>query len=94
MLFLKEHLVNNHYTWPENEPAVLRTGDPRRTLFDRFNGNQVLNIINFFGTSIGKLTVAIGQKVEELIANQLPADTKSEVTVFNWLRGEYLYYAE
>ena len=94
MLFLKEHLVNNHYLWPESEPGTENTGDPRRRAFDRFNGNQVLYIINFFGKSIGKLTVSIGQKVEELIANQLPADTKSEVTVYNWLRGVYLYYAE
>lgn len=68
-------------------------GEPGRRLFDPFNGNQVLYIINFFGKSLGKLTMTDGQKLEELIIRQLPHDIRSELAVFNWLRGVYLYHS-
>ncbi len=75
------------YEWPEN-----KNGDnaPGRQLFDRFNGNHLLNMINFFGTSIGSFNISDGQKVEKLLS-QLPVDVKSELAVFNRLRGKYLY---
>lgn len=93
MLFLKEHLVNDHYSWPDSEYDMAKIGEPRRRSFDRLNGNHMLYIINYFGQSIGKFSVSAGRKIEDLIVNQLPEETKSEVTVFNWLRGVYLYYA-
>jgi hypothetical protein len=61
-------------------------------LFDPFNGNQVLYIINFFGKSIGKLPMSLGQQLEELMIRQMPQDIRSELSVYNWLRGVYLYY--
>jgi hypothetical protein len=93
MLFLKEHLVNDHYTWPDTKTDVNHMKEPSRRLFDRANGNHILYIINYFGQSIGKQSISSGRRIEELILNQLPADSKSEVTVFNWLRGVYLFYA-
>ncbi len=92
MYFSKEHLVNDHYNWLTTLKESLYTGAPGRRLFDRFNGDQVLFIINCFGESIGKLTLDDGRKMEELISTQLPENTRSEVAVFNWLRGIYLYY--
>ncbi len=91
MTFLKEHLTGLHYNW-EGATNALFTGDPSRRLFDRLNGDQVLFIINFFGKSVGKLTLTDGQKVEELIVKELPENIKSEMAVFNWLREVYLYY--
>jgi hypothetical protein len=64
---------------------------PDRRIFDRLNGNQILYLINFFGYAIGKLTVESGQKIENLISKELPAELKSETAVFNWLRDRYLY---
>ena len=93
MVFLKEHLVNDHYTWPHIEGDVRKMNEPSRRLFDRANGNHILYIINYFGQSIGKQSISFGRDIEELILNQLPADSRSEITVFNWLRGVYLYYA-
>lgn len=92
MYFLREHLANDHYKWTNAVSGSSYTGHPGRRLFDRFNGNQVLFIINFFGESIGKLTLMEGRKIEELIITQLPENTKSEVAVFNWIRGIYLYH--
>jgi hypothetical protein len=91
MIFLKEHLTGQQYSWTGSTNALF-TGDPSRRLFDRLNGDQVLFIINFFGQSVGKLTLFDGQKVEELILKELPENIKSEMAVFNWLREVYLYY--
>jgi len=92
MIFLKEHLQNDHYNWTTGLNHSFFNNEPDRRIFDRLNGNQVLFIINYFGKSLGRLTVKDGQKIEELIVTQLPLDTKSELSVFNWLRGIYLYY--
>jgi hypothetical protein len=92
MLFLKEHLRSNHYDWSTGiqDNEVLRTPDRRR--FDRLNGNQLLYLINSFGHSIGKLTIDDGLRIENLIMTELSPELKSELAVFNWLRGKYLYY--
>jgi len=94
MLFLKEHLLCRHYNWSTDTGGSKYTGEPGRRLFDPFNGNQVLYIINFFGKSIGMLTVSHGHQLEELMIRQLPAELKSELSVFNWLRDVYLYYGD
>ena len=92
MVFLKEHLQCDHYNWITHINHSIYTSEPDRRFFDRLNGNQVLFIINYFGKTLGKLTLLDGQKIEELIGTQLPQDTKSELSVFNWLREVYLYY--
>ncbi|OQP56835.1 hypothetical protein A3860_09635 [Niastella vici] len=93
MIFLKEHLRKSHYNWAIGLNHSSGNNEPDRRVFDRFNGFQVLFIINHFGKSLGKLTVTDGLKMEELISAQLPKEVKSELSVFNWLRGVYLYYS-
>jgi hypothetical protein len=92
MEFLKEHLQIGHYNWEKDPNHSIYTSEPDRRLFDRLNGNQVLFIINYFGKSLGRLTLSEGRRIEELILTQLPEYIKSELSVFNWLRGVYLYY--
>ncbi|MDI3318345.1 hypothetical protein [Pinibacter soli] len=91
-IFLKEHLRQRHYNWSGEPNHSIQNKEIDRKTFDPFNGFQVLFIINYFGKSIGKLTVTDGLKVEELISTQLPVNAKSELSVFNWLRGIYLFY--
>ena len=91
MLFLKEHLVSHHYDWTTESMHKI-IASPDRRLFDRSNGNQILYLINFFGYSVGNLTINDGQRIESLIIKELPAELKSEISVFNWLREKYLYY--
>jgi hypothetical protein len=93
MIFLKEHLRKSHYEWAVGTKHSTENNEPDRRLFDRLNGNQVLFIINCFGRSLGKLSVTDGLRIEELISSQLPREIKSELSVFNWLRGVYLYYS-
>jgi hypothetical protein len=86
MLFLKEDLSGTHYTWKEERSKSTFSGQPSRRLFDRFDGDQVLFMINFYGSLSDKFTVEEGRKIEELILNQLPTDARSEMSVFNWLK--------
>ncbi len=92
-IFLREHLCKTHYDWATGLNHSMENNEPDRRVFDRFNGFQVLFIINHFGKSLGKLTITEGLRVEELISAQLPREIKSELSVFNWLRGVYLYYS-
>ena len=92
MLFQKEHLQSDQYRWDNTASHSFYASEPDRRSFDRFNGNQMLLLINFFGKSLGRLTLRDGHRIEELILTQLPESTKSELSVFNWLRGVYLYY--
>lgn len=85
MLFSKEHLAGN-YKWATEPGDYLFTGSPTRRLFDRWNGSQVLFIINSFAALSETFSVEEGRKVESLINNHLPQDTRSEMSVYNWLR--------
>lgn len=92
MKFLKEYLVRQYDWLPESNTVY--TGTPSRRIFDRCNGNQMLFIINCFYDSIGPISVNTGKKLEELICTQLPPDMRSELAVFNWLKGIYLYHSD
>lgn len=89
-MFLKTDLVNDHYTWVDAANETTYMGEPSRRLFDRFNGNQVLLIINFLGKTIGTLKPGDSSRLEELILNRLPDEAKSELSVYNWLRSAYV----
>ena len=91
MQFLKEHMASEYY-WLE-DAATRYTGLPSRRTFDPQNGNQVLFIINCFCESLGLAAVQEGRLLEELIIRQLPGEMKSELSVFNWLKGIYLRQA-
>jgi hypothetical protein len=88
MQFEKEHLVGETYNWLEINDKCRQ---PDRRIFDRSNGNQLLNMINSFGESIGALSIDDGLRIEKLILDELPLEVKSEIGVFNWLKGKYLY---
>ena len=83
MHFLKEHLSAYNYTWI-NEATF--TGEPSRRLFDRYNGNQLLFILNLYASFIDGFTITMGLKIEDRLMNQLPIDAKSEISVLNWLK--------
>ena len=85
MPFLKENLLHNHYTWSEKEKNPLFHGDASRRIFNRFNGEQVLFIINLCTAASQTLTVEEGRRLEKMIFEELPIDTRSELSVLNWL---------
>jgi hypothetical protein len=87
MNFLKQDLAGDHYSWINSNNAEVFTGSPSRRLFDRFNGDQVLFIINFFGAQSDKFTLQEARLMEDHIAHYLPLEAKSEISVLNWLQS-------
>ena len=84
MHFQKQDLNENYYTWKEGS---LYTGQPSRRLFDRFNGDQVLFLINFYGSLANRFSIREGRAIEYEISHHLPMEAKSEISVFNWIRN-------
>ena len=85
MPFLKEDLASQQYHWDTDGENVFK-GTPSRRAFNRYNGDQVLFIINFYGSLAEKFSIIEGRKMEQLISDQLPLEAKSEISVYNWLR--------
>jgi hypothetical protein len=86
MPFLKEDLSGRHYFWKEKSGRSAFNGEPSRRLFDPFDGEQVLFMINFYETVTKEFSAEEGRKLEELIITRLPVEVKSEISVFNWLK--------
>ena len=61
-------------------------GDPTRRLFNRYNGNQLLFIMNHYAMETGGLSIDNGHQIESLLINQLPIEAKSEISVLKWLK--------
>jgi len=82
MNILREHLSAYNYKWT-NESIF--TGDATRRVFNRYNGNQLLFILNLYASLIDGFTIKMGLKIEDRLMNQLPVAAQSEISVLNWL---------
>ena len=87
MSFSKKDLTGIYNWQPEHETPLFEGSASRRT-FDRYNGDQVLFIINLLLERSGHSSVEQGREIEMLIINKLPFTSCSELTVFNWLEKE------
>jgi hypothetical protein len=87
MHFSREHLTGN-YKWTVEAGDSLLTGSPTRRLFDRWNGVQVLFIINCLAASSNSFSIEEGRKIESLINDYLPLESRSEKSVYSWLQSE------
>lgn len=85
MHFQKQDLESTGYHWSEDEKHLF-TGQPSRRNFDRYNGDQVLFLINFYGSLSDRFTISEGKLLEKKIQYDLPMEAKSEISVFNWIR--------
>ena len=92
MSFSKEHLTGI-YNWSEETESPVFDGQPSRRLFNRWNGEQVLFIINHLMENDPNFSIEMGRKIELLIINKLPFTSSSELTVFNWLQKEMVVSA-
>lgn len=86
MQFYKEDMNSLDYHWNDEIAKQLFFDQPSRRLFDRYNGNQVLFLINCFAAEHPNFTRKTGQFIEASIINGLPIGTRSEISVFNWLK--------
>jgi len=85
MLFSKEDL-SGKYEWATGYKSLLFSGSPTRRLFDRWNGFQVLFMINSIAALSENFSIKQAKEVEGLILKGLPLSVQSELTVFSWLR--------
>jgi len=82
MRLLKEHLSAYKYSWI-NEATF--EGEASRRIFNRYNGNQLLFVLNLYASLIEGFTIKMGLKIEDRLMNQLPVETRSEISVLHWL---------
>ncbi len=84
MTFLKKHLLGI-YDWTVETEQSLFEGEATRRLFNRWNGSQVLFVINIFLLNTNDPSVENGRKAEWLLLEKLPSGAKSEISVLQWL---------
>ena len=84
MLFTKEDLTGE-YQWSNGPAPSAFSGNPSRRLFNRYNGEQVLFIINHFATTDERFGLQDAHQLEKKIGN-LPLEAKSEITVLQMLK--------
>ena len=88
MRLRKSDLEFIHYRW-QKDTSQIKTpfyGKPSRRLFDPLNGDQVLFIINYYGSLITDFNLKQAREVEKHIAYLLPPTLKSEISVLKWLQ--------
>lgn len=87
MHFDKQDMCCTHYSWELDSQKAIHvfSGQPSRRAFNRFNGYQVLFMINFYGSLTEQFTVKEARIIEWEIAHHLPVEIKSEMSVLNWL---------
>ena len=86
MHFQKQDLHYTYYEWDEDQ-VHMYTGQPSRRVFNKYDGNQVLFLINFYASLSNRFTIAEGRQIEHRILTELPGEIKSELSVYNWLRN-------
>ncbi|MDE0535132.1 hypothetical protein [Tenacibaculum sp. L6] len=81
------------YSWkaiPSDNPKV--TGDPDSTLLNRNEGYEMLYFINKFCELTNLTTKGDAHKVETMIKEHLPSNTRSQANVRDWLVENWKKY--
>ena len=92
MIFGKRDLQEKDYYWNTN--FLLSALTPSAAFFNRFNGADILRMINLFNTLVITLTIPEGQRVERMLVREMPLQVNDELSVFNWLKDHYKPAAE
>lgn len=87
MAFDKEHMESGQYKWNNDPDLNVFSGGPTRRLFNRYDGDQVLFIINCYASLSENFSIEEGKEIEKEIINHLPLDAKSEISVINWIKS-------
>jgi hypothetical protein len=85
-MLLRREDLKGEYIWIDGIDQNLFTGELTRRKFDRNNGDQILFLINLYGSNFKDFSIEDGLKIEELLLEHLPLEAKSEISVFNWLK--------
>jgi hypothetical protein len=74
------------YSWNAidgDNPKI--SGEPDNTLFNRHEGYEVLYLVNKLSQIFNFKQKTSGLKLEKMIKNYLPSDTRSQINVKKWL---------
>ena len=82
----KSDLLEQNYWWDAVSSSIVFNGTPSRRLFDRFHGDQMLFLINDYGSISDQFSIEKALKIEHALIHYLPEEIKSEISVLNWLR--------
>jgi len=89
MHYFKKDMEFTHYRWIDGSDAnLMYAGEPSRRIFDPYNGDQVLFLINYYFSTEGNYSISEGKAIESKLAHKLPIASQSERSVFNWLKGQ------
>lgn len=92
-IYKKSEMVYNDYSWTAvngDNPKI--SGEPDNTLLSRREGYEVLYFINKTLEKFGFKQVASGKKLEKMIREHLPSDTRSQKNVYDWLHANWNHY--
>ena len=90
MSFTKSDLAYDVYSWtvlPGDDPKI--TGKPDSTLFSRYEGYEVLYMINKVLDHRGLTSATSGRKAESIIQERLPSTTRSQKKVFDFINENW-----
>jgi hypothetical protein len=95
LVFKKEDLSEIDYSWNKNltDENKLNISEPSRRLFDRYNGNHILYMINYFADTVQRISLKEARTLERLLRDKLPLGVKSELSVFRWLVNCYTCFS-
>ncbi|MBD3270354.1 hypothetical protein GF376_02410 [Candidatus Peregrinibacteria bacterium] len=92
-LMSKSDLIYMDYKWSaygNDDPKI--TGEPDSSLFSRKEGYEVLYLINKIASDNGLKQKSSGEKLEKMIHEYLPSDTRSQVNVVKWIKANWDKY--
>lgn len=90
MSFKRSDLKYLDYSWkalPGDDPKI--SGKPDSTMFSRYEGYEMLYMINKVLEHRDLTSVTSGQKVESIIRIELPSDTRSQENVFKFVNDNW-----
>lgn len=88
-IYQKEDLLFSDYDWKNASDHVKFNGMPDRNMFVRYEGNDVLYMINCVCAAMNDTSRQHAANIERLIHEKLPIEIKSQNSVFNWLQENY-----
>lgn len=92
-IFNQSDMFYKDYSWTTvkgDDPKV--SGEPDSTMFSRKEGYEVIYLINKCLTKWDFKFESSGQKLEKMIRNYLPSETRSQQNVYNWLSANWNNY--
>lgn len=93
MALMQKSDLKYTYSWTAirpDDPKV--SGPPDSTMFNRYEGYEVLYLINRFAHEYDLKQKSFGHKIEKMINEYLPSDIRSQTKVKDWIGNNWKKY--